>query len=176
MVIAHLFFLSNLGRRSMIRNGCIGLHMKCTCKLQTNSENHTPRVTVPSWTVRSQHKLMDRTEHITEAHATLTLCKTIMSFAALEDWEYFGLAFQDLEAESLVIWHVLHKASIWSDEFNSLSQNPKKWQIFLEYLFALYMSGWGLVKVESCDTCMSVYVCHPLSVWIRKLMWLYSQI
>lgn len=42
----------------------------------------------------------------------LTLCKTPMSFTSLEDGEYFGLDFQDLEAESLVIWHVLHKGSI----------------------------------------------------------------
>lgn len=67
---------------------------------------------------------MDRIGHMAEAHATLTLCKTIMSLAALKDWEYSGLAFQDLEAESLMIWHVLHKASIWSDEFNSLSSKP----------------------------------------------------
>lgn len=80
-----------------------------------------------------------------------------MSFTSLEDGEYFGLDFQDLEAESLVIWHVLHKGSIWSDYFNSLSQNPTKCQLFLEYLFAFYMSEWGLVKVErwNASVCVS---------------------
>jgi len=86
-----------------------------------------------------------------------------MSFTSLEDGEYFGLDFQDLEAESLVIWHVLHKGSIWSDYFNSLSQNPTKCQLFLEYLFAFYMSGWGLVKVErwNASVCVSPpYLCE----------------
>lgn len=84
-----------------------------------------------------------------------------MSFTSLEDGKYFGLDFQDLEAESLVIWHVPHKGSIWSDYFNSLSQNPTKCQLFLEYLFAFYMSGLGLVKVERWNACMSVCVSPP---------------
>ena len=86
-----------------------------------------------------------------------------MSFAALENWHYFALAFQDLEAESLVNWHLLHRASIWPDKFNSWSQNPRIYQIVLEYLLLCICLGWRLVIIKRCDARMHVFlhVYHP---------------